>query len=684
MSFAYSQGVVFGAPNIYRAPDELRRTLGAERMDVCAFVGIAPRGPSRVPIEPESCQHKKAYVEKNRTRQRSIAVPVDSWDDYVRLYGGFDGPGRLPYAVASFFEQGGSRAYIVRIVHNYGDDKDHEGVARAEITDIKSSGELPSFVAKNEGTWGNKLRLSIAYKTHPLVLLSNSSNTELHVSPEENCPVGTLLRLTVQNMDEEGSEPSYEFRFVTSQGYKGLENSNENKRFLILNSAASTTLLHAEIVEADLLVEDGQGFREHFSQLGLSADHPRWLATVIYQESTLINPEEFWLDASLTPFNAHYFPQDTKRELIENPYLFSKGEDRYDQINHEDFFDADWSLGDNTSGNGIYALTQEQEISLLVVPDIYVPESLPEKDDIEYLASLSDAEFSPCEDVIRQDDIPESIEHDLPNLLLNPLLGNDLKEITQLQSRIVDFAKMLRRFVVLLDVPPGIQLREIIAWRSHFNSDFSASYFPWLNISSLSDNRDSLILINPSAVAAGIIARQELTFGVQHGPANALANNVVSVDEKISPKNHDLLHPQGINIFLPKRDGIWLSAARTLSRDKYYRQLSVRRLISMLIKVLNKQMQWVVFEPNNNHLRTKIKHLLNNFLRQLYIGGAFKGKDESEAFFVRCDDELNNQRILDAGQLIVEVGVAPAEPLEFIVVRITRDGDGTLSLGAGN
>ena len=69
-----------------------------------------------------------------------------------------------------------------------------------------------------------------------------------------------------------------------------------------------------------------------------------------------------------------------------------------------------------------------------------------------------------------------------------------------------------------------------------------------------------------------------------------------------------------------------------------------------------------------------------NFLRQLFTAGAFKGRRESEAFFVRCDGELNHRRVLDAGQLIVEIGVAPAEPLEFIVVRIVRDGDGTLAV----
>ncbi len=36
--------------------------------------------------------------------------------------------------------------------------------------------------------------------------------------------------------------------------------------------------------------------------------------------------------------------------------------------------------------------------------------------------------------------------------------------------------------------------------------------------------------------------------------------------------------------------------------------------------------------------------------------------------------------MVDAGRLLREIGVAPAEPLEFIVLHIARDGDGTVPL----
>ena len=194
------------------------------------------------------------------------------------------------------------------------------------------------------------------------------------------------------------------------------------------------------------------------------------------------------------------------------------------------------------------------------------------------------------------------------------------------------------------------------------------------------DRRNRLIMVNPSAAAAGIIARQETLFGVPYGPANVIVVGAVQVDERISPTRHDELHPLGINIYLQERDGVWLSAARTLSRDRRYRQLSVRRLMLMLRRALERQMQWAVFEPNDPKLWFDVRLMLQNFLRRLYAQGAFRGASENEAFFVRCDEQLNTRRVIDAGQMIAEIGVAPAEPLEFIVVRLTRGGDGTLAV----
>ena len=177
-----------------------------------------------------------------------------------------------------------------------------------------------------------------------------------------------------------------------------------------------------------------------------------------------------------------------------------------------------------------------------------------------------------------------------------------------------------------------------------------------------------------------MIAQTEFLFGIPHGPANRILAGAVDVSDRLSPARHDELHPLGINVMLRERDGILLSAARTMSSDSQYRQLSVRRLMLMLIRTLDREMQWTVFEPNNNALRREIVQLLRGFLRRLFDAGAFAPASPEQAYFVRCDETLNPSYVTDAGRLIVEIGVAPAEPIEFIVLRIERSGDGSLQV----
>ena len=45
-------------------------------------------------------------------------------------------------------------------------------------------------------------------------------------------------------------------------------------------------------------------------------------------------------------------------------------------------------------------------------------------------------------------------------------------------------------------------------------------------------------------------------------------------------------------------------------------------------------------------------------------------RDREKAFFVKCDEETNPPEVIDVGQLIVEVGLAPVKPAEFVIFRI--------------
>jgi len=663
--------VAFGAPGVFSVPPDPIRRLTGERMDVCAFVGVAPRGACRQPWVDHGAAHTPDWrmCDPARPRQRSVAVAVESFDEYRLQFGGaagpFAGPGLLPYAVAAFFEQGGRRAYIVRIVHDYGSDAaDAQGVAAGVLAGVDGALRLR---ARSEGSWGNSLRAEIGWTTRPLSATSPSTST-LRLPAGTMLEAGTLLRLEL-------ADGTLALRFVRDVAWLDDPVKPQRWRVATLETATTGAIVSAEIVEAVLTVADGTGAVERFASLGLHVDHPRWLATVLCRDSRTVWPDFAWAGDRVMPADpalAAAMPASPQ---------FAGGVDRYGDLAHDDFFDPAWvsvadSDDDERRFSGIHTLATIADLTQLVVPDLYHPQALQPPEAIGD-PSVAGPDFAPCVDVAVA---PPPPEPELPALALDPQDPAALVKITALQQKLAGFVAETRSHILLLDVPPRLTLPQMLAWRSTFDSAWIAAYHPWLGVVRDDDRRDRLVLVPPTGAVAGIIAAREAGQGIAAGPANEIARTAVLVERRVPPAVHDALHPAGINVFLQDTDGVRLSAARTLSLDPRWRQLSVRRLMLMLRRALTRQMQWAVFEPNSPGLRRELVRMIDTYLRGLYRRGAFRGAVEEEAFFVRADDALNTQYRIDNGQLIVEVGVAPAEPLEFIVVRIVRDGDGTLTL----
>jgi hypothetical protein len=679
------QRLALGAPGIYSLPEEPLRALTDVRMDVCAFVGVAPRGPARVPyFKTESAREPCA---PGRTVTRSVAVAVESRDAYTRLYGGFEGPSLLPYAVASFFDNGGRRAYVVRIVHEYllADGtpdvaKNEAGIARGAFPDLAASaGRRVWLRARNEGRWGNRLSARLTFKTRTLAFApADFHPTELRVPAGVELVEGALLRLSL-------SGGARVLRRVATLREEWHPTKGMKETWATLDLTTVVPGERAELVEGVLEIDDGADRddgvdrTEIHERLGLSSKHPRWLATVLVEDSALVYPAEDPGQPKGDPL-ARWDDADLELPVTLGEHRtasFQGGEDRYRDIVPDDFFDPAWTLGDECPGAGVQALTELSDLSLLVVPDLYSPHPLLPAENILDEAGLAGAEFDDC--VVPPPSATQEVPAEgLDGLSLDP--AADLDRIAALQNRLVELADQLQSFIVLLDVPPALSQRRMLYWRGKFDSAYAAAYHPWLKVARPEDRRDALISVNPSAVAAGIIARREIELGVPHGPANVIAAGVVNVEDRVAPARHDELHPAGVNVYLLERDGVRLTAARTVSQDPAWRQLSVRRLVTMLRRVLERQMQWAVFEPNNAKLRADVRHMLEAYLRQLFLGNAFAGAREEEAFFVRCDEELNPRAVTDQGRLIAQVGVAPAEPLEFIVLQISRDGNGAVQV----
>ena len=63
---------------------------------------------------------------------------------------------------------------------------------------------------------------------------------------------------------------------------------------------------------------------------------------------------------------------------------------------------------------------------------------------------------------------------------------------------------------------------------------------------------------------------------------------------------------------------------------------------------------------------------VSSFLRGLWRDGALFGATAEQAFYVKCDAETNPPESIDQGKVVVEVGIAPVKPAEFVIFRIAQ------------
>jgi hypothetical protein len=81
---------------------------------------------------------------------------------------------------------------------------------------------------------------------------------------------------------------------------------------------------------------------------------------------------------------------------------------------------------------------------------------------------------------------------------------------------------------------------------------------------------------------------------------------------------------------------------------------------------------WIVFENNGPGLWSRIKGQLDGFLSNLFNEGLFFGASPTDAYFVVVDETNNDAASIEAGQVIIDIGVAPNRPAEFVRFRFQQ------------
>ncbi len=205
------------------------------------------------------------------------------------------------------------------------------------------------------------------------------------------------------------------------------------------------------------------------------------------------------------------------------------------------------------------------------------------------------------------------------------------------------------------------------------DSKYGAFYFPWIQVY---DPDKGNVFVPPSGHIAGVYSRVDSERGVHKAPANEMIRGALGLKYNISKGEQDLLNPKGVNCIRNMSGGIRIWGARTLSSDASWKYINVRRLFIMVESSIEQATQWVVFEPNDQRLWKRVQRTITSFLTQLWRSGALMGTQPEQAFYVKCDEETNPSEVVDAGQLVVEIGLAPVKPAEFVIFRIGQMASG--------
>lgn len=270
----------------------------------------------------------------------------------------------------------------------------------------------------------------------------------------------------------------------------------------------------------------------------------------------------------------------------------------------------------------------------------------------------------------------------VPDLLFPDLSSKPLesREITAAQQQVIQHCEAMgNRFAILdalssgVDAVPNEQ-------RNHLLGHNAALYYPWLLVHYGPEVTGGYM--PPCGHVAGIFAQTDRRVGVYKAPANEVLYGVLDLQVKLSDEEQSPLNEHGVNCIraFPRR-GIRVWGARTLSTDRNWRYINVRRIFTTAARWLEQNMIDVAFEPNTPELWAQITRDLSFYFADLLQQGALAGRSAGEAFYVKCDAETNPPETREAGQVIAEIGLAVDLPAEFIVVRIMHGITGVRIIG---
>jgi len=291
-------------------------------------------------------------------------------------------------------------------------------------------------------------------------------------------------------------------------------------------------------------------------------------------------------------------------------------------------------------------------------------------------------------------------------LICLPDLHRDLQEedARVLLKDLVAQADALRDRLVLIDAPAKgtnafLGGGHVVQWANTLRDNppgaafrAAAIYHPWIEVPDpLGGVINPLRNMPPCGHVAGAISRLDRERGAHHSPANTPLLEATDLAPRPNAEEQLQLNTNAVNLLrcIPGH-GLQIWGCSTLARvpvsgaasqpfvaDHF---IAYRRLIHRLVRAIRRVAEPLVFDTNGPELWLTFVRAVTAVLLEAYRGGALKGARPDEAFRVQCDEKTNPPEERELGRCVCEIAIAPAAPMEFIVLRVALGSAGSLEV----
>lgn len=622
-------------------------------------------------------------TERGPTRPRLVT----SWGDYLRWFGDLTDTtvSFMPHAVRGFFENGGRRAFVARVVS---DDGGNPAVAASLDLATQDAGgnaianNVLRISANGAGAWGDNILLWVRQATQAdpnampprdwfriTALYYREGIPDPFVDPTDAANLGNPLRREPDVLED--------FDNLT------FEDGRSNHVANVIRGASK--LLEAVYWDT---ANNQEGVSARPSNFGAAAGVAEVaLATADADTELLVRASGpgAWANNVTVAVAAGTVANTFRIDISDNGNVVES----YDNIPEADPGQA---LTQVNGSSGLVRVSWQQ-----ANPPAPVTPSRPNDVAASPLAGGADsnmgngsdgAAITPADylgdaaaapDVRRGLSALEAID-EIALLIAPDGVNGAINNAFLISNEVVNQCERLRDRFAVLSTDAG--LGDVQNINPPRDSSYGAVYYPWIRV--FDGRGQDTMLVPPAGHVAGIYARTDSERGVYKAPANEAIRGMVTRDINgtrrplefdIGRGGQDILNPRGVNVirdFRADGRGIRVWGARTMSSDPLWRYVNVRRLFLWVEESIDEGTQWVVFEPNYESTWARVRQTVRNFLLTVWRDGALRGLTEEEAFFVRCDRSTMTEADVDAGRLICEIGIAPVKPAEFVIFRIQQ------------